>query len=327
MEKLPRGSNFTRAKMLWELGLNVAGNPATPYGGDRDMCITVGNGSGSDFRPALRMATGSPVLAHAVAEGRLDMAIVNPSALLTQAVRGIGMFEKPLPLRVVAIWPTWDWFAFVFNPRCPVRSLREVAERRYPLHVSVKEDPTHSTRVFLDQLLGFYGFSLATLESWGGRLNLTGSPTDPRRMEALARGELDAIFDEGLVRWLDTALASGMVPYEPEADALAHLERLGWRRDTIPRARFKHLARDTIGINYSGWPLYTRADYSEQIVYDVCASFVARQDEIPWEEGGYTGDIAQVFQETFSTPTDVPLHAGAERFLKDHRANGRGRAG
>src|SRR5450830_625901 len=108
MERLPRGSNFVRSKMLWELGLHVAGNPLTPYGGDRDMCITVGNGSGTEFRPALRMATGSPILAHAVVAGTLDMAMVNPSALLTQAYRGVGLFPEALPLRVVAVYPTWD---------------------------------------------------------------------------------------------------------------------------------------------------------------------------------------------------------------------------
>ena len=61
MEDLPRGANFRRAKTLWELGLNFAGDPATPYGGNRDVCITIGNGSGEEFRPFLRMATGSPI--------------------------------------------------------------------------------------------------------------------------------------------------------------------------------------------------------------------------------------------------------------------------
>lgn len=319
MEKLPRGSNFTRAKWLWEIGLDVAGNPATPYGGDRDMCITVGNGSGAEFRPALRMATGSPILMHAVANGSLDMAIVNPSALLTQAYRGTGMFSAPLPLSVVANWPTWDWFALVFNPKCPVQSLREVAAQRYPLHVSVKEDVTHSTRVFIDQLLGYYGFSLAELVSWGGRLNLTGSPTDPRRMGALEQDELDAIFDEGLVRWLDAALARGMVPREIEPGAMAHMQALGWKPIEVPTTQFKHLKQGFIGIDYSGWPLYCRADFSEKLVYEACAAIVARQDEIPWEANGYTGDPAQVWERTFSTPSDVPLHPGAERFLREHR--------
>ena len=53
MEPLPKGANFVRAKTLWEIGLHIAGNPATPYGGNRDMVITVGSGSGAAFRPSL----------------------------------------------------------------------------------------------------------------------------------------------------------------------------------------------------------------------------------------------------------------------------------
>ena len=321
MEPLPRGSNFQRAKMLWELGLHVAGNPLTPYGGDRDMCITVGNGSGTEFRSALRMATGSPILAHAVAAGTLDMAIVNPSALLTQAYRGVGLFAEALPLRVVAVYPTWDWFAFVFNPRTGIKSLHDVKKQRYPLHVSVKEDITHSTRVFIDQVLAFYDFSLAELESWGGRLNLTGSPTDPRRMEALARGELDAIFDEGLPKWFDAALRQGMVPYELEPEAFNYLASLGWKKDIVPASEFVHLRQDYAGINYSGWPLYACADLPDQLVYDVCAAFVARQSEIPWEPSGYKGNILQIGRDTFSTPIEVLLHPGAERFYREFEAN------
>jgi hypothetical protein len=63
MEQLPKGANFVRAKTLWEIGLHIAGNPATPYGGNRDMIITVGSGSGERFRPWLRMASGSAILA------------------------------------------------------------------------------------------------------------------------------------------------------------------------------------------------------------------------------------------------------------------------
>ena len=70
MEPLPKGTNFVRAKTLWEIGLHLAGSPATPYRGNRDMVITVGSGSGAAFRPWLRFATGSAILAEKVAEGR-----------------------------------------------------------------------------------------------------------------------------------------------------------------------------------------------------------------------------------------------------------------
>ena len=64
MEPLPVGANFKRAKMLWEIGLHVAGDFAIPYGGNRDMCITVGSGGQADFRPSLSLATGSAIMAH-----------------------------------------------------------------------------------------------------------------------------------------------------------------------------------------------------------------------------------------------------------------------
>jgi TRAP-type uncharacterized transport system substrate-binding protein len=318
MEPLPRGSNFKRAKLLWELGLHVAGDPATPYGGDRDMCITVGNGSHDHFKPNLRMATGSPILAHDVAQGSLEMAMINPSGLLTQAYRGVGMFREPLPLRVVGVYPTWDWFIFVVNPKTGIKSLADVKRQQYPLHVSVKEDPTHSTRVIIDQVLQFYGFSLADIVDWGGKLNLTGAPADPRRMTPLWRGDLDAIFDEGLAIWFNDALKAGMRPLAVEPECFEYLATLGWRQNHAPRSLFPDLEKDWPTIDYSGWPLYAREDLAEDIVYKVAAAFAARQDEIPWEKTGFTGNIEQVFQDSHATPIDVPLHKGAERFWREH---------
>lgn len=315
MEPLPRGANFIRAKTLWELGLQVAGNPAVPYGGNRDFCITIGNGSGEEFRPWLRMATGSPILAHQVAKGGIEMAMINPSALLTQAYRGIGLFSAPLPLRIIAVYPTVDQFVFAIHPRTGMRSLRDVKEARYPLQVSVKEDPTHSTRVLTDQILAYYGFSLADLEAWGGRLHMSGSPSDPRRMNPLRSGELEAIFDEALVIWFDEALAHGLEPIELEPGAFAHAAALGWRRVVLPASSYPHLKRDHPCIDYSGWPLYANAALPDQTAYEICAAFAARAAEIPWEQG--TG-LAQIGVETAATPMDVPLHPGAARWFMEH---------
>ena len=41
-------------------GLQIAGNPLTPYYGPRDICIAVGSGSNETFKPWLPMSTGSP---------------------------------------------------------------------------------------------------------------------------------------------------------------------------------------------------------------------------------------------------------------------------
>ena len=315
MERLPRGANFLRAKALWELGLNFAGDPATPYGGNRDVCITIGNGSGEEFRPFLRMATGSPILAHAVAKGSLEMAFVNPSALLTQAYRGVGLFKAPLPLRIVGVWPTLDWFVFSVKKSLGFRTLADIKKARYPLQVSVKEDVTHSTRILTEQVLALYGFSLADIESWGGKLHMSGSPSDKRRMEPMRAGTLDAIFDEALVIWFDEALQHDLVPLEIEPEIFAQLASLGWRRGIVPKTRYPRLAADIAAIDYSGWPLYANAALDADTVYKVCAGFALRADEIPWEDS-FT-EVSQVWRDTEATPIDVPLHPGAERFLRE----------
>lgn len=316
MEPLPRGANFQRAKMLWEVALHIAGDPATPYYGNRDMCLTIGSGSGESFRPWLRMATGSPILAHAVVRGELEMAMVNPSGLLTQAYRGTGLFKEPLPVRVIANYPSWDRFVYVVHPRTGLNSLAQVKERRYPLRLSIREDPTHSTRVLVEQTLAAYGFSLADIEAWGGSFQLNGPPGDQRRLDALHAGTIDAIFDEGIAHWFDEALTAGMEPMSLEEPVCQKLEAVGWRRVVIPAQRFPHLKGDYTCLDYSGWPLYTRASLPDEDAYKACAGLQARKDEIFWESS-YTG-LGQLGQDTEATPRDVPLHPGAARWYREH---------
>ncbi len=318
MEPLPKGANFVRAKTLWEIGLHIAGNPATPYGGNRDMVITVGSGSGPRFRPWLRMASGSAILAEEVAAGGgVDLAFVNPSALLTQAYRGVGLFKKPLPLRIVASYPSWDRFVFAVHPRAGIRSLADIKTKRYPLRVSVREDPTHSTLILIEQAFALHDFSLSDVESWGGRLVLCGGPSDTRRLEPLARGEIDAVFDEGIKVWLAEALAAGLVPIELNDDEFAAMGKLGWRRVVLPKARFPQLGKDVDTLDFSGWPIYCNASLPEQTAYDVCTALAAREAEIPFEKGS-DGSALHMVSDTDTTPMDVPLHSGSERWYREH---------
>jgi len=315
MEPLPRGANFQRCKLMWEIGLHIAGDPATPYYGNRDMMIAVGSGSGENYRPWLRMATGAPHLAYAVCRGDLEMSMVNPSGFLTQAYRGTGLFSEPLPVRVLAIYPSWDRFVYVVHPRTGLKSIAEIKEKRYPLRLSIREDKAHSTRVLVDQTLAAYGFTLADLESWGGSLQLNGGPGDKRRLDALHAGTIDAIFDEGLILWFEQALAAGMKPIPLDEPVFAKLQAIGWRRVTIPARHYPHLEANHDCLDYGGWPLYTRASLPDEDAYKVCAAIYARKDEIFWEDS-FTG-IGQLGQDTPATPRDVPLHPGAERWYRE----------
>jgi TRAP-type uncharacterized transport system substrate-binding protein len=319
MEPLPKGANFKRTKILWELGLHIAGNPLTPYGGNRDMCITVGSGGGEKFRPSLRLATGSAILAHDIIAGNVDMAFVNPSAMLTQAYRGVGLFSEKLPVRIVASYASDDQFVIAARKDLGYTSFADVKAAKAPLRISIREDPTHSTLVLIEQLLGYYGMKLADFEAWGGTVQKVGGPMDERRLNALADGTIDLVLDEGISVWLDQALAASYVPLDLDPEAFTQMAELGWRKRTITKARFPQLSREYDCIDFSGWPIYASASLPDEVVYDVCGAFLARQNEMPWEERTHT-TLDMIWNETYATPRDVPLHPGAERWYKEHAA-------
>jgi hypothetical protein len=316
MEELPRGAQFIRSKMLWEIALGYAGDPSIPYYGNRDIAIAIGNASGETFKPTLRLSPGSPALAQGICRGDLDVAFVNPSALLTQAFLGKGLFNHPLPVRALACYPSWDRCVIAVRPGAGISSFSDIRERQMAVRLSIREDATHSTRVLLDQLLPFYGFSVVDIEAWGGSFQLNGPPGDPRRLTALREGTVDIVFDEGIVTWLSVALDAGYQPLVLEEEVLSGLEAIGWRRAILPKERFPQLATDSISIDYSGWPLYTSDSLADEDAYRICAAIGARADEIQWESS-YTG-VAQLIGGSEATPLEVPLHPGAARWFQEH---------
>lgn len=306
--------NEARGVMLTQMGLAMM---ASRWTGARDILVTVGDATGESFVPRLRIATGLIGLAHSVASGEVDAAFVNPSGLLTQAYRGTGVFSKPLDVRLLANYPSWDRFICAIHPRTGVRSLPELRDKRYPLRVSIREDSTHGTRLLLDVALKALGFSLSDIESWGGKITYTKRPREQSRLDGMASGELDAVFDEGVGSWVREALDAGLLPVDLGDAAVRDLESVGWRTAVLPASRYPGLDRDYTVIDFSGWPLYTRASLPDDDAYRLVDAIAARDDAMPWETGTYQ-NVGHLGQDTDSTPRDVPLHPGAERWYQEH---------
>jgi TRAP-type uncharacterized transport system substrate-binding protein len=95
------------------------------------------------------------------------------------------------------------------------------------------------------------------------------------------------------------------------------MARLGWRKVLLPKARFPGLARDIETLDFSGWPIYTSASLPEQVAYDICGALAGREAEIPWEKGT-GGSALHMGRESDTTPMDVPLHPGAQRWYREH---------
>jgi TRAP-type uncharacterized transport system substrate-binding protein len=146
-------------------------------------------------------------------------------------------------------------------------------------------------------------------------------PNHPSRIGRLERGEIDAIFDEGIVLWADLLAAAGasLLPLGPEH--LTALEAQGFRRALIEKSRYPSLPADVPAVDYSGWPIYCRADTPDPLVEKFCQALVRRRDHIPWDIGGVSQPplpLERMVRESPVTPLDVPLHPRAAAVWQQH---------
>lgn len=268
------------------------------------------------FHSALSFAAGSPDIVLAVAAKEIDVAALNPSAYLTMAYRGTGLFSEPQPVAALAVMPSWDRMAFAVAERTGLAALGDIREQRYPLRLSIREAPTHATRFLVDEVLAAEGCSLRDIESWGGKIEPVDTPSHSSRLDAIEQGTIDAVFDEGIKGWGPTALKHGM-PFLPlGASAEARLRAIGWPLGAIPRSRFPGLADEVLAPSFSGWPIITHTSLAEADAYRICRALEGAFGGIRWDsEEPVT--LADVCRNTEATALEVPLHPGAERFYRE----------
>ena len=169
-------------------------------------------------------ASDDPGVIDDVVSGKVQVAIMNPVDPLALAYRGTGPYTKPLPLSVVTVIPSEDQIAFAVSDRTGVTSLDEIRERRVPLRVSLRKQPGHSTHFYIKHILDAAGFSLDDIKSWGGEVRYDAAiPQASERLGAIERGEVDAVFDEAINRWIYKALDHGIRPLSLEGPLLAEL--------------------------------------------------------------------------------------------------------
>ena len=147
--------------------------------------------------------------------------------------------------------------------------------------------------------------------------------TPPGRLSRLARvanGELDAIFEEGVVIWAGATPELGMRLLDIEGNRMADLVRMGFTPAVIEKARYKTLEKDVQTVDFSGWPIFTRTDAPELLIRKFCEAMEARKDRIPWTWGPIKQQdlqLARMLINSPETPVDVPFHPVAEAFWKE----------
>ena len=270
---------------------------------------------------SLSFATGSFREIKAVAEGKFSLAWVNPSVLLTMAYRGKGPFRKRLPLRTIAVFPSYDVMGFAIHESTGITSLSQIKKERFPLKLSTRLVTQsalreNSTMFTVAAVMRAAGFSFAELRKWGGKVHLASRPSDPARRASIENGTVNAIFDEGIKSWARTALENGFRFLPVEGAVLKSMVAMGYRPTIMPKSRFHGMAEDITTIDFSGWPMIVRADMPDEAVYPICEAIEKRKDVIPTDNYKPL-EMAQLCANDEEAPYDVPLHKGAERFYRE----------
>jgi TRAP-type uncharacterized transport system substrate-binding protein len=251
---------------------------------------------------------------------RVDIAYVNPSAMVAMAYRGKGYYKRRMELRVLGCFPSWDRIAMVVSKDLGVKSLHDIARRKIPLYVSTRfSGVNNATYYTISTILSLYGFSFEKIKRWGGRVQECGRPFAPERLESIAKRSLNAIFDEGVSTiggWLDQALDNGyeIIPLEPMM--VKKLEGLGYTKAVLPKARYNQLATDALTIDFSGWALVTHRWLPDKVAYAVVETIDERKKVIPVDDDKPL-NMRDLCHGTEKCPLKIPLHAGAARYYKE----------
>jgi len=308
--------NITRSRLVLEVASEMIGGDAVtemPAYVQASAVLRPAKGG----KPVTLSSVSSAEGIYAVVRRDADLAIINPSAVLAVAAGGHGEFGTPQPVKAIAVIPSWDQFVFAVRPETGLEQFEDIARRKPKLHVSMRSTPDHTLHRMFDDVATAAGFTRRDLEGWGGGVRKMGgvpSPGSPT-LEALLRGDVDAIFDEAAYYWVNEALDAGVKILPLAEPTVQALEKMGYRRAILPRSSFPKLPSDVLTLDFSGWTVFVHAEADDTLVTQICTALDARKMRIPWEGEGPL-PVERMAQEALDTPQTVPLHPAAERFWR-----------
>jgi len=256
-----------------------------------------------------------------VARKELSLLWINPNAPLAQAYKGCPPFPEPLPLRAIAVFPSWDAAVIAVHESTGITSIEQIRERRYPLRVSTRETivppfDEDTTMFAVNAMLAAAGFSLGDIRAWGGSIHPVARPSHTDRSDAVANGTIDAIFDEGVLSWATFAIEKGFRILPIEGAMRERMTAAGYDIITLTEKQIPGLPHPVPAIDFSGWPMIVHRDMPEEVAYALCEAIEARKLLIPTDNYRPL-DLAQLCSITAETPRGAPLHPGAERFYRE----------
>jgi TRAP-type uncharacterized transport system substrate-binding protein len=303
----------TRSQVMLEIANELVTQRGHPY---RQLKIAIQEQNAS--RPELGLlswATRRSI--EAVVKGEAALAIMNPAAGLALAHRGEVPFGSPQPVAAVTVIPSMDQLVFAVRPEHGLKTLGDIASKRAKLRIGLRGNAEHSLDFMVDEIMEACGCPLEAIRAWGGDPRKQGFLPDPKgpKFKALVSGELDAVFDEAASAWVGQALDAGMSILSVPEPALRKLEAKGYRRALIRKSDYPKLPADVETVDFSGFPIFTHAQASDELVTKLCAALDARKERIEWEGEGPL-PLERMCRDAPDTPQQTPLHPAAERYWR-----------
>lgn len=302
----------TRSRLMLEVASELVGEASWR---ERQVEVRLRE-QGHPEWPLSFFAGDTPAAIDEVVSGYAQIAIVNPTEPLTLAYRGTGPYREPLPVRAITVIPSEDQMAFAVSADSGLASIEDIGKRRFPLRLGMRVQRDHASLWFVNEVFRAAGFSLDEVRSWGGEVKyIARVPQAVERIEAVRKGEVDAIFDEAVNRWIYPALDAGMQLLPLSEPLLGKLEAAGFRRGVIKRRDYPKLPADVLSLDFSGWPVFTHSDAPDELITAFCSALEQRKQAIPWQGAGPL-PLERMCKNGPDTPLDVPLHPAAERFWR-----------
>ena len=306
--KLSIGATSKRVDIANIVALTFFNNVELPRQSQLDVAM--------GWRDSELGGTGPAIL---VDKKQIDFGFGNPVGLSAMAYLGRGFYKKKIPLRAIGVFPTWDRLIFAVRKGIGIDSLEDVKRQKYPLRISTRRRGKLQTTVYaIEEVLKSYGMSFKQIEGWGGKVMEAASPSSKDRKDHIQSGKADAVFDEGVKSWGNTALNAGM-RFLPIDDAAArHMSKLGFPSAMLTSEHYPKLDSDIRCVDFSGWTFFCRADLPAAFAYGMAKAVDLCHRQIPvdhfdkhpmtmreFSRGGEAGQL------------NIPLHPGAKKYFRE----------
>ena len=148
--------NVTRSRLVLEIASEMAGGAAADAVPDYILPkVELRHSRGG--KPVTFSAVSSAAGIFAVAAREIDLAMINPAAVLSVALRGQGIFKQPMPVRAIAVIPSWDAFVFAVRSETGLTRFEDIAAQKPKLRILMRATPDHSLHHMFDDVAAAAG--------------------------------------------------------------------------------------------------------------------------------------------------------------------------